>query len=260
MSWSKYVSIAPARSTRPGSVNHWYSTPMMVATTSSAIWSTSTSGRMRPCAFSSLSSARTNSPACLVALDEEVVQGVVGVEALGAEDEVEPGQDGRLDVVPPDVAQARQRQLHREGPVRVDGLHAVALGDDLAQEALLRAEVVQEPRRGHPDAIGQGGHPRAAVALRREELDGGVDDLLTPQVAPGLAGVLVGARVLPEGRTAGCGRIRWRSCCPSASTGHGVIGPGSPPRRQKDPGVDGSGPADSERSPRSDASTCRARA
>ena len=104
MSWSKYVSIAVARSTRSGSVNHWYSTPMMVAMTSSAIWSTSTSWRIRPCAFSSLSSARDELPRRLVALDEEVVQRVVGVEALDAEDEVEPGEDGGLDVVAADVA------------------------------------------------------------------------------------------------------------------------------------------------------------
>ena len=38
-----YVSIARAKSTRAGSVTHWYSSPMIVAMTSSAIWSTSTS-------------------------------------------------------------------------------------------------------------------------------------------------------------------------------------------------------------------------
>ena len=187
MSWSKYVSIVFARSTRSGSVNHWYSAPMMVAMTSRAIWSTSTSWRIRPCAFSSLSSARTNCRARLVPLDEEVVQRVVGVEAFDAEDEVEPGEDGGLDIVATDVAQARKRQLQRKGGAGIDGVHAVALGHDLAQESFLRAEVVEESRGGHPDPIRQRRHPGAAVSLGGEELHCRVNDLLAAEVAAGLA-------------------------------------------------------------------------
>ena len=100
----------------------------------------------------------------------------------------------------------------REGPVRVDRLHAVALGDHFAQQALLRAEVVQEPRRRHADPIGQGRHPGAAVTLGREELDRGVDDLLPAQVAAGLAGVLVGPGGLPVAAHPGRARIAGRSC------------------------------------------------
>ena len=37
-------------------------------------------------------------------LDEEVVQRVIDVEAFDAEDEVEPGEDGGLDIVAADVA------------------------------------------------------------------------------------------------------------------------------------------------------------
>ena len=84
----------------------------------------------------------------------------------------------------------------------IDRLHAVALGDHLAEQAFLRAEVVEEARRRHPHPLGQRRHPRAAVALGGEELDRGVNDLLPAQVAPGLPAVLVGPGVLPEGAPA----------------------------------------------------------
>ena len=72
-----------------------------------------------------------------------------------------------------------------------------ALGDHLPQQPLLRAEVVEEPRRRHPDPIGQRGDPGAAVPLGREQFDSGLNDLLPPQVAPGLAAVLVRPGGLP---------------------------------------------------------------
>ena len=81
---------------------------------------------------------------------------------------------------------------------RVDRVHAVALGDHLAEQALLRAEVVEEPGRGHPDPLGQRRDPGAAVPLGGEELDCRVNDLLPPQVAAGLTAVLVGPGGLAE--------------------------------------------------------------
>ena len=87
MSSSMYVSIACAKSTRTGSVSHWYSSPMIIATTSSATWSTSTSGRSRP-RLLVVEQRPHELPRHLVALDEEVVQRVVVVETLGTEDEV----------------------------------------------------------------------------------------------------------------------------------------------------------------------------
>ena len=136
------------------------------------------------------------------------------------------------------LCRPRSRKLEsvscqREGPVRIDRLHAVALGHHLAQQAFLRAEVVEEPRRRHADPIGQRGHPGAAVALGREELDGGVDDLLPAQVAAGLAAVLVRAGVLP---VTGAARPAERPALPldpRAAPATGSLDPAPRSRRQK---------------------------
>ena len=133
---------------------------------------------------------RTNSPRCLVPLDEEVVQRIPGVETLGGEDDVQPHEGGGLDVVLTEVAEARERQAFRG----VDRIGPIPFRHDLLEEALLRAEVVQESRGGHPHPIGQGRQARPSVALLGEEIDGGVEDLLATQGAAGLA---VRARRLP---------------------------------------------------------------
>jgi hypothetical protein len=167
----------------------------------------------------------------LVALDEEVVERIVLIEALGSEDEIEARQDACLRVVATQLAQAGQCESEWELPLGIDGLHPVALGDHLPQEALLRAEVVEEPRCRHPDPIGERCDAGASIALRGEELDRGVDDLLPAQVASGLPAVLVGSGVLPV----------WRALCPRetllfpiiGAVGHGVIGLGVSRRVQE---------------------------
>ena len=232
MSWSKYVSIAAARSTRSGSVNHWYSAPMMVAIDLEGDLVDVHILADPPLRLLVDEQRADELPRRLVALDEEVVQRIIRVEALDAEDEVEPGEDGGLDIVATDVAQARKRQLQRKGGARIDSVHAVALGDDLAQQSFFRTEVVEEPRGGHPHPVRQRRHPGAAVALRGEELDRRVNDLLAPQVTSGLATVLVGTRVLAE-RSAAASWEPWSLRSILGVTGHGVIGLRIGARRQK---------------------------
>jgi hypothetical protein len=125
----------------------------------------------------------------LVPPDEEVVQRVTGVEALRAQDDVEPRERGGLGVVPAEFAQARQRQ-RRHGIGRID---SVALLHHLLQQAFLGAEVVQEPRGRHADPIGQRGDTRPPVALGREQLHRGVEDPPAAEPPALLAVACVGA-------------------------------------------------------------------
>ena len=75
-----------------------------------------------------------------------------------------------------------KRQLQRKGGAGIDGVHAIALGHDLAQESFLRAEVVEKSRGGHSDSIRQRRHPCATVSLGGEELRSRVNDLLAAEV------------------------------------------------------------------------------
>ena len=79
------------------------------------------------------------------------------------------------------VADAVQR--HRRLARHLD---EIALDQGLTEQPLLVPEVVEDTGPGHPDVLGQVGDVGGAEALRRKQLDGGVEDLLAATVTPRL--------------------------------------------------------------------------
>ncbi|MEZ5256813.1 MAG: hypothetical protein R2705_07950 [Ilumatobacteraceae bacterium] len=124
-------------------------------------------------------------------------EGVCGVEVLRRQHDVQAGQHGISGDEPghgPHPAGQVGGAIAEAGQDR-SAFPFLSLVDDVEQQPLLGAEVVQQPGVGHPDPFGELGDARTPEALGREQPDGFVDDLVTPILSARLSHPVVGPRL-----------------------------------------------------------------
>src|SRR5215207_10631568 len=113
----------------------------------------------------------------LVACDEEVVRRVLGIDGLDGELRVELHEPRHVGVVPDHGDQAVDRPGHL-GAVALE-VDLVAFAENLLEELLLRAEVVQETGLAEAHGVGELAYGGAAVPVARDHVEGRREDLLT---------------------------------------------------------------------------------